>query len=416
MRESHKNGENIPCLGRVLDITDWAVQNLEMPKMSGQLIYLKEWRSLDGRARGWLARWGDPGISCSGGGVRMRAGATPQEALYLASTMYEKFGISGPEVNGSKFVIDYDIGLPDKKDVLANFLQAFLPDLQNIGTAGDLGVSEEEVTQTLSRFGIKHPQEGMLRELGVLNNEERLLNLAHTSLSEQIGPKHRFLIDVTAGWSTFIAIKSFLEHNGVPLKGQSVTIHGVGAVGGSAGYYLEREGAKIVAVADINGTVETKNSEFCNLLKKIDPITGTLIREAPLRNIGLPEEVLYYPSDILVLAATSEVITTGNSDRIVTPILAEGANHPITKTAELDLQERSVSILPDFIVNAGTAEFFSIAMLSKDNLSQQEVLEKIRLITDQATRATIRISQEEALTLRDAARKVSDLKLWRQVV
>ena len=82
---------------------------------------------------------------------------TALETIGLASTMAEKFGITGPEINGSKFVINYDPDAQDKKNILKDCVKAFLPDLFTTGTAGDLDVSEQEAVEVLALCGIKNP-------------------------------------------------------------------------------------------------------------------------------------------------------------------------------------------------------------------------------------------------------------------
>jgi glutamate dehydrogenase (NAD(P)+) len=66
-----------------------------------------------------------------------------------------------------------------------------------------------------------------------------------------------------------------------------------------------------------------------------------------------PHEVLYQDCELLIPAATGNVITGENAGRIRCRILAEGANAPTTVAADAILQERGVFVIPDVLCNAG---------------------------------------------------------------
>src|SRR5260370_26930617 len=51
----------------------------------------------------------------AGGGIRMRPGATKQEAVFLAKTMELKFSVTGPPIGGAKSVIDFNPADPRKR-------------------------------------------------------------------------------------------------------------------------------------------------------------------------------------------------------------------------------------------------------------------------------------------------------------
>ncbi len=405
-----------PQSNGVVDRTDWARENLPFLDARGELVYLKEWRDSKSSAVGWLARWGDPEVNVSGGGVRMKIGGQPHEAVFLASTMYEKFGIAGPQINGSKFVIDYDPTAPDKLDVLDRFLTAFLLDLENVGTAGDLNVSESEVAGVLGRHGIGNPQQGILKSLGIEGNLGRLTQLMRMPFSESFSPKHSHLMDVTAGWSTYIATETYFRKMGMDLHGRTIAIQGIGAVGGSAAYFFEKAGARVVAAADAQGSFRIGPGGLTSCLRNIDTVTGCVPREKGLEVAGDSQAILQIPVDVLVLAAKSEVVGLEEARCIQAPLIVEGANHPILRDAEKYLTQRGVKVLPDFIANAGTAEFFTIGMLGSEELSEQGVLDQVAQITINAMTETIETADNSGLTYRQAAQIVSTNNLWQKVV
>ncbi len=80
-----------------------------------------------------------------------------------------------------------------------------------------------------------------------------------------------------------------------------------------------------------------------------------------IRNESLsPQELLELDVDILVPAALECVITEANAGQIKARILAELANGPTTPEADEILFEKNVSVIPDFLCNAGgvTVSYF----------------------------------------------------------
>ncbi len=71
-------------------------------------------------------------------------------------------------------------------------------------------------------------------------------------------------------------------------------------------------------------------------------------------------ELLTYNCEILIPAATENVITSRNADRLRCRILCEGANGPTTTVADEILADKRVFIIPDILANAGgvTTSYF----------------------------------------------------------
>jgi glutamate dehydrogenase (NAD(P)+) len=72
------------------------------------------------------------------------------------------------------------------------------------------------------------------------------------------------------------------------------------------------------------------------------------------------EELMESECEILIPAATENVITSRNADRIRAKIVVEGANGPTTAVADEILADKKVFVVPDILANAGgvTASYF----------------------------------------------------------
>ena len=71
-------------------------------------------------------------------------------------------------------------------------------------------------------------------------------------------------------------------------------------------------------------------------------------------------ELLTMECEILIPAATENVITSRNADRIKAHGFCEGANGPTTAVADEILADKKVFVIPDILANAGgvTASYF----------------------------------------------------------
>jgi glutamate dehydrogenase (NAD(P)+) len=72
------------------------------------------------------------------------------------------------------------------------------------------------------------------------------------------------------------------------------------------------------------------------------------------------EELLVTDCEILIPAATENVITSRNAEKIKARIIVEGANGPTTAVADEILSAKRVFVVPDILANAGgvTASYF----------------------------------------------------------
>jgi glutamate dehydrogenase (NAD(P)+) len=148
----------------------------------------------------------------------------------------------------------------------------------------------------------------------------------------------------------------FLE---IPRDGCRVIIQGFGNVGSNAARLMMESGYKIIGIAEFDGGLYNTNGiDVCALLDhKLRNGTILGFRGAEAAD---PEELLTLPCEILIPAATENVITSRNADRIQARIVAEGANGPTTAVADEILAEKRIFIIPDILANAGgvTASYF----------------------------------------------------------
>ncbi len=132
----------------------------------------------------------------------------------------------------------------------------------------------------------------------------------------------------------------------------SVAIQGFGNVGANLARLLHAEGAKVVAVSDSLGGVYNANGLDVPVVIASKQERGTLegvTNAEPITN----EELVELPCDIFAPCALEQVVTEENAERVKATIICEGANGPVTPTADAILEDRGVLVLPDVLANAG---------------------------------------------------------------
>jgi glutamate dehydrogenase (NAD(P)+) len=150
-----------------------------------------------------------------------------------------------------------------------------------------------------------------------------------------------------------------IEFLGIPREGCRVILQGFGNVGSNAAKLLFEKGYTIVGIAEYDGGLFNPAGLDINALLRHRAQAGTVtgFREADSVD---PAELLTRECEILIPAATENVITSRNAAQLQCKILCEGANGPTTIVADDILAEKGVFIIPDILANAGgvTASYF----------------------------------------------------------
>ena len=146
------------------------------------------------------------------------------------------------------------------------------------------------------------------------------------------------------------------------IEGKTVVVQGLGNVGGHAARFLEKGGANIIGVSELEGALYAPDGLDVEALLAHRDETGSIEgfggERAQFTEHGA--EALEWECDVLVPAALEGVITEANAPRVRAKIIAEAANGPVTSAADKILREKNIMILPDVYLNAGgvTVSYF----------------------------------------------------------
>ncbi|MBL7853591.1 MAG: Glu/Leu/Phe/Val dehydrogenase [Cyclobacteriaceae bacterium] len=137
-------------------------------------------------------------------------------------------------------------------------------------------------------------------------------------------------------------------------------VQGFGNVGSWAARLLSERGLKVQAVSDISGAYFNENGiDIDKAIAYREGNKGTL--EGFTEATKIPgEELLTLPVEVLVPAATEDVITATNAPKIQAKLIVEGANGPTSSKADSVIYEKGITVIPDILANAGgvTVSYF----------------------------------------------------------
>ena len=161
------------------------------------------------------------------------------------------------------------------------------------------------------------------------------------------------------GRGVMVMCEESLKYLNMRVEGCRVVLQGFGNVGSNAARLMCEHGYKIVGIAEQDGGLSNPNGinvhQLIEYKKRNETILGFSGAEA------VPsEELIVSECEILIPAATENVITSRNADRIKARIVVEGANGPTTAVADEILADKRIFIVPDILANSGgvTASYF----------------------------------------------------------
>lgn len=206
------------------------------------------------------------------------------------------------------------------------------------------------------------------------------------------------------GTGAFFVTREVTRDLGIP-DAASFAVQGYGNVGRVAAELLCQRGHKLVAVSDIFGGIENQDGIDVNALGAYVDEYKTVKGFPGCRDIT-PSELLEVPCDILLPAAVQSVIHEGNAGKIQAKLIMECANGPTTPEAEKILESRGVIIVPDVLVNCGSAivcSFERTQGLTDSYWDRETVRSRLEERIVKAYQQTAAVAKELGVSYRDAA-------------
>jgi glutamate dehydrogenase (NAD(P)+) len=144
------------------------------------------------------------------------------------------------------------------------------------------------------------------------------------------------------------------------IEGKRVIVQGLGNVGYHAAKFFQNAGAKIIALAEYEGSIWSDNGLDIDEVFQHRRTTGSILNFPGGSNFAKNTDALEYNCDILIPAALENVINAENAPRVKAKIIGEGANGPLTPEADEMFITKGTLVVPDMYLNAGgvTVSYF----------------------------------------------------------
>ncbi|MFE2185544.1 Glu/Leu/Phe/Val dehydrogenase [Streptomyces sp. NPDC059455] len=276
------------------------------------------------------------------GGTRMSPTVSVGEVARLARVMTWKWAGVDLFYGGAKAGIVADPASPEKEAILRAFARALSNEVPREYVMGlDMGLTENDAAIIQDELGDRGAAVGTPGHLGGVAYDE---------------------LGVT-GYGVAEAADAAAQHLRLPLSGARVAIQGFGAVGHAAAVRFAELGATVVAVSTAKGALHDPAGLDVPALRAAREEHGDDFVTRHHQGIAVPPgQELTVDCDILVPAALQDVIDETTAHQIKAKLVVEGANLPTSPRAQSILAERGVSLLPDFVANAGGVVAAAFAM------------------------------------------------------
>ena len=274
------------------------------------------------------------------GGIRYRAGVNLDEMRGLAAAMTIKCAVMNLPFGGAKGGIDVDPRSLSQSELerLTRRYTSELVDL--IGPdkdipAPDTGTNEQVMAWMMDTYS----QNRGSTVMGVVTGKP-------VALGGSLGRIE------AAGRGLAYSIFGVAAKENINLEHSSAAVQGFGMVGRYTALGLHERGVRVVAVSDSSGAIYAHDGLDIPALLGHKTTTGSLQGFQGAKRID-HDSLLTLPVDILVPAVREGAIHAGNASKIEAQIIAEGANHAITRAADTILEREGRFIIPDVLANSG---------------------------------------------------------------
>lgn len=276
------------------------------------------------------------------GGTRMSPTLDVAEMARLARTMTWKWAVADLFFGGAKAGIKADPNASNKHEVLrawARALRKHIPSEYVVGL--DMGMSEKDSGIVQDELGDRGAAVGTPASLGGMPYD-------------QLG---------FTGFGVAECTSEAVGFAGLDLSKSTISIQGFGAVGSAAAKRYRELDSTVVAVSTSEGGLYDESGLDVPLLLELREAHGDKLvhHYEGAKKLGRGEE-LTLPVDIVVPAATQDVIDADVAREIKAKLVIEGANLAVSSDAQAILHERGTVLVPDFVANAGAVVSTGSAM------------------------------------------------------
>lgn len=369
---------------RVIEVT------IPVKMDDGSTKVFKGWRSAHSSA-----------IGPSKGGVRFHPNVDLDEVKALSLWMTFKCGIVGIPYGGGKGGVccnPQELSQRELEQVARGYIRGIY---KYIGEKIDIPAPDVNTNGQIMAW--------MTDEYIKLNGEKMEVGFITGKPVGFGGSKGR---NEATGFGVAVIAREMAKAMGLDIKTSTVAVQGFGNVGRFTVKNVQRQGGKVVAVAEYDVASKKTYAIYneagfdFNELAKYQEEKKTLLGFPGAKELSL-EEFWKLSVDILIPAALENAIKAEEVPLINAKLICEAANGPITPEAAAMLIEKGIEIAPDILANSGgvlVSYFEWVQNLYGYYWSEEEVEEKQEVEMVKAFNNIWETKQTyKAPTMRDAA-------------
>lgn len=207
------------------------------------------------------------------------------------------------------------------------------------------------------------------------------------------------------GLGGFYVLQNLAEREHFDPKQTRIAIQGIGNVGYYTARFARDAGYRVVALADSKHAIMSEEGIDIDAATNFKKTHGSL-EGMPGTNPVSSDELLTLPVDVLIPAATENVITSENAQVIKAKYVLEMANGPTTDDADMILEKKGITVIPDVLANSGgvTVSYFEwYQNMHDEHWTKEKTFSELKKKMDSAFDAVYSYKKQNSLSFRMAA-------------
>ncbi|MEJ8751297.1 Glu/Leu/Phe/Val dehydrogenase [Lagierella sp. ICN-221743] len=331
------------------------------------------------------------------GGVRFHPNVTMDEVKALSMWMSFKCGVMNLPYGGGKGGIKVDpseLSERELEELSRGYIRAIYKYLGD-----DIDIPAPDVNTNGKVMG------WMLDEYIKLTGHNRLGTFTGKPIVLG-GSKGR--TEATGLGVTYIT-RNICHKLGLKLSDTSVIIQGFGNVGSYTFKFLADMGFKVIGLLEWDKEIGeyglyNKNGISYEKLSKFKEQNNSLVNFDGANRISA-EEFWSLKADILIPAALENSVNEEIAEKIDIKVIVEGANGPVTSSADEILKKRCITVVPDILANSGgvTVSYYEWVQNQYGYYwNEAEVFNRLEPSMNEAFENIWKIKDEKNLTFRQA--------------
>jgi glutamate dehydrogenase (NAD(P)+) len=294
------------------------------------------------------------------GGIRFASEVNQDEVMALAALMTYKCAIVNVPFGGGKGGIKinpreysaYELEKITRRYTAELIRKKFIGPGTDV-PAPDYGTGEREMAWILDTYIAMHP--GEIDAAGCVTGKP-------VSQGGVRGRREATGLGVFFGLREVCNMPDVMKKLGLEtgVEGKKVVVQGLGNVGYHSAKFFQDAGAKIIGLAEYEGSICNENGLDIDEVFNHRKNTKSILNFPGATNLAKNTDALELECDILIPAALENVIHAENAPRVKAKIIGEAANGPLSPDADEIFAKKGTLVVPDMYLNAGgvTVSYF----------------------------------------------------------